>query len=146
MKTFQQLTFWLVCCFAIGFSQSTFAQAPLTAARVSQLKTSNAGFILGKGTMSTADKTSLRTLLADVNPNHYFVRFSDGSTMGRKNFGLAEVRAVSRVRRPGEAQGMTFITKSPDYVFIYTTDFQAFQSRVGQAKVQQIQQIMQKYQ
>ncbi|MBN8586707.1 MAG: hypothetical protein J0L94_00115 [Rhodothermia bacterium] len=122
------------------------AQPALTEAKIATLRQQHQGFILGRGTIDAADKAELTSLLKGVNPSQYFIRFSDGSTIGKKNMGLSEVKAVSKIRRPGDLQGMTFITRDPGYVFIYKSDMKSFESVVGQAKAQKIQSILVKYQ
>ncbi|HCR48219.1 MAG TPA: hypothetical protein DIW24_01220 [Bacteroidetes bacterium] len=124
----------------------SYAQPVLTDAKIANLRQQHKGFILGRGAVDASDKAELINLLKGVNTNQYFIRFSDGSTIGTKNMGLSEVKAVSKIRRPGELQGMTFITRDPGYVFIYKSDLKSFESVVGQAKALKIQTILNKYQ
>ncbi|MBL7978657.1 MAG: hypothetical protein JNN12_09980 [Bacteroidetes Order II. Incertae sedis bacterium] len=145
MKFITKLGMVLCFAFVAGLLGQTNAQSPLSATQVAQLKASNKGFLLGSGNLPAAERNQLKALLKDVDPKLYFVRFADGTTMGKKNLGLSEVKAVSKIRRPGSTQGITFIVEGPEYVYIYTTDFQAFQSKIGQEKALKIQQLANRF-
>jgi len=145
MKSLNRLGIGLIVVLLMGIISQAHAQKTLSAAQVAELKASNKGFLLAKGTIPANERSQLKALLKDVNPNLYFVRFADGTTMGKKNLGLAEVKNVSKIRRPGGAQGITFIVEGPEFIYIYTSDFKAFESKVGQEKALKIQQLASRF-
>ena len=99
MKLITKLGVALCFTFAVGLLGQANAQTPLSAAQVTQLKASNKGFLLGSGNLPTTERSQLKALLKDVDPKLYFVRFADGTTMGKKNLGLSEVKTDRKSTR-----------------------------------------------